>query len=218
MWTRFWLKRSGLSSRGKIAAFLATLFAPKYKDRCLLADRNSNGFIAPSTMIAMNHNNLILGKNVFVGDRCVFYQTDDKDEKGNVELSDKVHLYSDIIIEIGEGGCIFVDEETHIQPHCQLMAMVGSLRIGKRVEIAPRCAFYPYNHGIKSGESIRSQPLFTKGGITIGDDAWLGYGVTVLDGVHIGNGTVVGAGSVVTKSLPDNAIAFGVPAEVVRIR
>jgi acetyltransferase-like isoleucine patch superfamily enzyme len=46
----------------------------------------------------------------------------------------------------------------------------------------------------------------------------LGYGVTVLDGVHIGNGAVVGAGSVVTKSLPDYAIAFGVPAQVVRKR
>jgi acetyltransferase-like isoleucine patch superfamily enzyme len=166
----------------------------------------------------MNHRNLKLAKNVFIGDRCVFYQTQDSEEKGIIELNDKVHFYSDVIVEIGEGGSIFVDEETHIQPHCQLMAMIGSLRIGKRVEIAPRCAFYPYNHGFKPEERIRSQSVFTKGGITIGDDAWLGYGVTVLDGVHIGNGAVVGAGSVVTKSLPDYAIAFGVPAQVVRKR
>jgi acetyltransferase-like isoleucine patch superfamily enzyme len=98
------------------------------------------------------------------------------------------------------------------------MAIVGSLVIGKRVEIAPRCAFYPYNHGTKLEENIRSQPVHTKGGIRIGDDAWLGYGVTVLDGVSIGKGAVIGAGSVVTKNVPDNAIAHGVPARIVAMR
>jgi len=45
---------------------------------------------------------------------------------------------------------------------------------------------------------IRKQPVKTKGGIVIGDDAWLGVGVIVLDGVKIGKGAVIGAGSVVT--------------------
>ena len=58
----------------------------------------------------------------------------------------------------------------------------------------------------------------TKGGIVIGDDAWLGVGVIVLDGVKIGKGAVVGAGSVVTRDIPDGAIATGVPARVVKMR
>ena len=52
----------------------------------------------------------------------------------------------------------------------------------------------------------------------MGDDAWLGYGVIVLDGVRIGKGAVVGAGSVVTEDIPDGGIAVGVPARVVKMR
>jgi acetyltransferase-like isoleucine patch superfamily enzyme len=50
------------------------------------------------------------------------------------------------------------------------------------------------------------------------DDAWLGYGVIVLDGVRIGKGAVVGAGAVVTHDIPEGAIAVGVPARVVKMR
>ena len=63
-----------------------------------------------------------------------------------------------------------------------------------------------------------SQPVWTKGGIIIGDDVWLGVGVNVLDGVRIGKGAVIGAGSVVTKDIPKGAIAAGVPAQIVKIR
>ncbi|CCI84871.1 sugar O-acetyltransferase [Lactobacillus pasteurii DSM 23907 = CRBIP 24.76] len=52
--------------------------------------------------------------------------------------------------------------------------------------------------------------------ITIGDDCWLASGVTVCPGVTIGKGCVIGAGSVVTKDIPDNSLAVGVPAKVVR--
>ena len=52
--------------------------------------------------------------------------------------------------------------------------------------------------------------------IKIGDDVWLGGNVTILPGVNIGNNVVVGAGAVVTKDIPDNSLALGVPAKVVR--
>jgi acetyltransferase-like isoleucine patch superfamily enzyme len=52
----------------------------------------------------------------------------------------------------------------------------------------------------------------------IGDDVWLAHGVTVLSGVTIGNGAVVASGAVVTKSIPEYAIAAGVPARVIRYR
>jgi acetyltransferase-like isoleucine patch superfamily enzyme len=62
---------------------------------------------------------------------------------------------------------------------------------------------------------MRLQPLQTKGGIVIEDDVWIGFGVIVLDGVKIGKGAVLGAGSVVTRDIPDNTVAVGVPAKTI---
>jgi acetyltransferase-like isoleucine patch superfamily enzyme len=52
----------------------------------------------------------------------------------------------------------------------------------------------------------------------IGDHAWLGFGVVVLDGVRIGHGAVIGANAVVTSDIPDGAVAAGNPARVVKMR
>ena len=93
--------------------------------------------------------------------------------------------------------------------------MVVVVRIGEGCEIAPQCAFYPYDHGMRADQPIQAQPLSSNGGIVIDDGAWLGFGVIVLDGVRIGKGAVVAAGAVVKSDVPDFAIAAGVPAKVV---
>jgi acetyltransferase-like isoleucine patch superfamily enzyme len=84
--------------------------------------------------------------------------------------------------------------------------------------IASGCALYSYDHGILPNMLIGKQPLQSKGRILIDDDAWLGFGVIVLSGVRIGKGAVVGAGSVVTRDIPDGAIAVGSPARVIKMR
>ena len=207
------MRHSGLSGLGRISTKFAAWFAPSFKSRVYLAKLNPQGYIAPSASIL--HPGLRLGGHVYIGERVVIWRARDG---GRVELGENVKLYSDIIVETGAGGRLTVGAETHIQPRCQLMSYVGHLQIGCRVEVAPNCAFYPYNHGFEPGECIRNQPCWTKGGIIVGDDAWLGVGVVVLDGVRIGKGAVIGAGAVVTKDVPDGAIAFGVPAQVVKMR
>ena len=52
--------------------------------------------------------------------------------------------------------------------------------------------------------------------ITIGNNVWIGAGSTILGGVTIGDNTIIGAGSVVTKDIPANVVAFGVPCKVIR--
>ncbi len=133
-------------------------------------------------------------------------------------LGEAVHIHRSVVIQTGEGGCVDIGAGTHIQPNCQFSAYKGSIRIGARVEIAPNCAFYPYNHEIKAGIPVRSQPLRSRGDIVVGDDAWLGYGVIVLDGARIGEGAVIGAGAVVTGDIPAGAVAMGAPAKVMRMR
>lgn len=213
LWTRFWMRFAGLSPFGRIATHIATWFAPPYKSRCPLARLSVRGYIAPTAVI--NHDGVQFGKNIFLGDRVIIHK-----EKGGgpVKFGNGIHIHNDTIIETGAGGSLIIDDDTHIQPRCQFSAYLSVVKIGCGVEIAPNCAFYPYNHGFKPDESIARQPLETKGGITIDDNSWIGFGVIVLDGVHIGKGAVIGAGSVVTKSIPDGAIAAGVPARVIRMR
>jgi serine acetyltransferase len=58
----------------------------------------------------------------------------------------------------------------------------------------------------------------SKGDIVVGDDVWIGYGATILSGVHIGQGAVVAAGALVAKDVPPYAIVGGVPAKVIKYR
>ena len=202
-----------MSRPGRIATWLATLFVAPYKGRIPLASLSPAGYV--SVQAGIDHDDLRLGRNCFIGDRVQIYRTA---EGGYVELQDQVALYGDMIIETMDGGNVIIGEETHIQARCQLVAGNSSIIIGKRVEIAPNCGIYPFNHGMEAGTRIREQPLISKGDIIVGDDSWLGFGVVLLDGVHIGKGAVIGAGSVVTRDIPDNAIAYGVPARVVAVR
>lgn len=59
---------------------------------------------------------------------------------------------------------------------------------------------------------------FSKGNIIIDDDVWIGYGATIMSGVHIGQGAIVAAGSIVTRSVPPYAIVGGVPAKIIKYR
>lgn len=212
-WARLWMRFSGPGPLGRAACGLAGLGWPPFYGRLPLAAMGKNGYISPCA--TLYHSNLGLNARIFIGDQALIYEDHGG---GRIELGAGVHIHRDCLLQTGRDGRIVIGDETHIQPCCQLSAYVGAIHIGCRVEIAPNCAFYPYNHGLSSDRPLRQQPVQTKGGIVIGDDAWLGVGVIVLDGVTIGAGAVIGAGSVVSRDIPAMAIAVGNPATVVRIR
>ncbi len=207
------MKYAGLGRFGRFANRMASMLAPPYYGRCYLARLSPKGYIAPSAIV--HHNSVHFGRNVFIGDRVVIYQ--DKGG-GPVELGERVHVYGETFIQTGSGGGLKIGDHSHIHPRCQFSAYKSNIHIGNEVQIAPNCAFYPYNHGIEQKKLIQKQPLHSKGDIIVGDDAWLGFGVIVLDGVTIGRGAVVGAGSVVTDDIIDEGIAVGTPARVVKMR
>lgn len=64
----------------------------------------------------------------------------------------------------------------------------------------------------------KTEEAFSKGNIVVGDDVWIGFGSTILSGVHIGQGAVIAAGAVVTKDVPPYAIVGGVPAKIIKYR
>lgn len=87
------------------------------------------------------------------------------------------------------------------------------IRIGSRVRIAPNVRFHAAGHDPDDPALVD-----TGADIVVGDDCWIGAGAIVLQGVEIGHGAVIAAGSVVTQDIPAHCIAGGVPARVLRQR
>lgn len=111
------------------------------------------------------------------------------------------------IIEIGEN--VLLDD------YCFVMAQ-NSIRIGKNTNIAAFCYITDFNHCFSDkSKNIVEQGYDTKP-VIIEENAWIGTHVVILPGVTIGKGSVIGAGSVVTKNIPSNSVAAGNPAKVIR--
>jgi len=207
------MQYAGLSPSGRISTWFASWFEPTYYGRLYLANMSQNGYISPNATI--HHSDIHLNKGVLVDDRVFIYSEKDT---GPVKLGRYAIVRRDTIIQTGYGGSVTIGACSSLQQRCMLSAYKAPIEIGCDVQIAANCAFYSYDHGFRPGELIRKQPLQTKGGIVVEDDAWLGVGVIVLDGVKIGKGAVIAAGSVVKHSVPDDAIVAGVPARIIKMR
>lgn len=212
-WERFWLRLSGPHGFGRTAARLAAVFSPGYFGSVPLAWRHPKGYVSARALV--DHPGLHLGRNVFIDDGVVICRFP---EGGDVHVGSRSSIYRDSIIQTGQRGSVWIGENSHIQPRCIFSAFLSPIRIGAGVQIAPNSSFYSYDHGTAPGALMMDQPLRTKGGIEIGDDVWIGVGAIVLDGVRIGRGAVIGAGSVVKKDVPENGIAVGNPAATVKFR
>jgi acetyltransferase-like isoleucine patch superfamily enzyme len=205
--------RAGHHGIGRAAAWLASLNTAPYHLRAHFAEFKNTGFVAHSACIA--HSELEIGAHVYIGDRVVISRSG---SSGSVILRDRVHIYGDSFIETGMGGTVDIGSGTHIQPGCHIHSFISKIGIGSDVEIAACCSFYNYSHGTKKDQLIMRQKLVSKGSVSVGDGAWIGHGAVILQGVTIGHGAVVAAGAVVTRDIPDNGIAAGVPARVIGYR
>lgn len=111
------------------------------------------------------------------------------------------------------GANIEIGEDFYMNCNCVVLD-AARVTFGDRVFIAPNCGFYTAGHPLDAAR--RGAGLEYAKPITVGNDVWIGAGVSVLPGVSIGDGAVVAAGSVVTRDVPPGALAAGNPARVVR--
>lgn len=115
----------------------------------------------------------------------------------------------------------YCDYGTHIEVGKNFMANynctildVAKVKIGDNCMLAPNVAIYTAGHPVYP--DVRNTQYEYGIEITIGDNVWIGGNTVVCPGVHIGNNVVIGAGSVVTKDIPDWVVAAGNPCKVIR--
>ena len=167
--------------------------------------------------ITLRHSHKIsLGDNTFIDDNVVLDAKGEKNE--GIRIGKNVYLGRNTILSCKEGS-IFLDDYCNLSANCSLLSET-EIRLGKYCFLAGQCYLVAGgNHSYEDiSVPIMFQPSFTKGGIGIKEDVWLGAGVIVLDGVDIGKGSVVGAGSVVNSSLSEYSIAVGIPAKKIKDR
>lgn len=97
--------------------------------------------------------------------------------------------------------------------------LYGKVIIGDDVMMGPECYIYTYNHRTERTDTpMNQQGIAEINPVKIGNDVWIGSRVTILPGVKIGNGAIIGASAVVTKDVPDYAVVGGNPAKILKYR
>lgn len=159
-----------------------------------------------------------IGDRVFIGSNCTIQAL----SRGGVKLGDHVRirdftwiLCSSELHRPGEG--LEIGSHTYIGPFCYLGAG-GGLSIGKNVLVGGYVQFLAENHEFGDvSRPIQEQGVSRKG-IKVGDNVWIGNQAILVDGIEIGEGSVIGAGSVVTHDVPPHTVVAGNPARVLRKR
>lgn len=180
-------------------------------------------------------------KRFFVGSFLLFERLNSKvfywklQLKKGVTIAKSARLASNVLIDTNFGGNISIGSDTEILHGTVILTYGGNIKIGdfcsinpytiiyghgntiigNNVLIAGSCMLIPSNHNYSRNDIPINKQGANSIGITIEDDVWIGHGCSILDGVTIGRGSIVAAGSVVTKNVSSMDIVAGVPAKII---
>lgn len=165
--------------------------------------------------VVLRHPHKIrIGSNVVIDDNCLI------DAKGSsnagISIGNGVFIGRNTILSCKNGN-IEIGDGANIGFNCEVFS-ASQVSLGENALLAAYCYVVGGDHDF--GDP--SRPVLAQGrssaGVSIGPGAWLGAGVTVLDGVHIGPHAIVGAGAVVRDPVPERGIAVGIPARIAGMR
>lgn len=176
-------------------------------------------FVSPSAKILCSSKikfgkALVIGRNVYI----------DALSNGGLHLGNNVSMgYATYISLTGSlkhlGTQMIIGDNVGLGSHGFYGCGLGGVKIGDNSIFGNYVSIHPETHIFSDTElPIREQGCFAKGGVTIGNDCWIGAKVTILDGTIIGDHSIVAAGAVVTGKFPPYSIIGGVPAKVIKMR
>ena len=154
--------------------------------------------------------------NILVGEKCRIARQvimrANTDEKPGIDIANEVSVQENVLINTNR-GFVSIGHGSWIGP-CSVISGNGGVDIGENVMIASHCAINTVSHNhCRTDIPMRDQGLNCDP-VMIGDDVWIGIGAIILQGIRIGRGSIIGAGSVVTRDIPPFSIAMGTPARV----
>ncbi|MDD8025188.1 MAG: acyltransferase [Acidobacteriota bacterium] len=182
---------------GALGLVLRKIFLPG------LLGRVGRGVVFGRAITLRHPHKIRIGDNAVIDDGAVLDAKGEANE--GIRIGAGALIGRNTVLSCKEGS-IVLGEKCNVSANCSLLSET-SIEIGRGCFLAGGCYLVAGgNHPVKdASRPIMDQPSEAKGGIRIGDDVWLGAGVTVLDGVTIGRGTIVGAGAIVAASLPEYA-------------
>lgn len=163
----------------------------------------------------------LANKMLHCGQRVIFERHVRIDEPQFLYLDDGVHLCFGTKIYFGQSQnntsppFLSIGKNAYIGRNCQI-SCTQRIIIEEKVMIADGCYIGDTEHIYDTNQPIIDSGLTSRGPIHIGQDSWIGANVCILPNVKIGRHCVIGAGSVVTKSIPDFHIAVGNPARILK--
>jgi len=157
--------------------------------------------------------NIRLERNVYIGKYC---KLSAGIKPASLKIGQRTVIHEFCILKSAE-GFIHIGHDCSLNPFSIVLGG-GGVKIGNYCRIAPHTVIVAGQHDFRRIDiPIAEQGMVYKG-IEIEDDVWIGANCVILDGVTIGKGTIVGAGSVVTKNVEPYSIMGGVPARVISKR
>lgn len=196
--------------RGAVGlGFRKIFFKPLFK-------RVGPGVVFGANLVLRQPHKIALGENVIIDDDCTLDAKGDNNRGIQIGNMVTIGRFSSIVCKDAD---IEVGSHVNIGTNVKVIAAnQGLIRIGNSIDIGSGCHFSGGSYDYSDADQLPSSQRLETKGIIVEDLAWIGAGVIVLDGCKIGTKSIVGAGSVVTRDVPPNSIAAGVPAQVRKSR
>jgi len=165
-------------------------------------------------VVVRHPHKIHIGSNVVIDDNCLLDAKGDSND--GIRIGNGVFIGRNTILSC-KNGDIEIGDGANLGFNCEVFS-ASRVSIGRSVLVAAYAYVIGGDHDFSDPSTIVLDQPRVSAGVSIGDGVWIGAGAKILDGVAIGGHAVIGAAAVVRESVPESAIAVGIPARVISTR